>query len=142
MPRTDKFFIDGHWVAPADPSWFDLIDPATEAKVDRLAMGNAEDVDRAVKAAQRAFPAYAETTVAQRIALLKRICDIYEGRQEEFAEAIRLEMGSPITISRKAQVVRGPMHLKAMIEVLENFKFEESRSSSWAASRPTSCSTT
>jgi aldehyde dehydrogenase (NAD+) len=129
MPRSTKFYIDGKWVESASPTWFDLIDPATEAPIERLAIGNAVDVDRAVAAARRAFPAYSNTSVADRIALLRRIVEIYERRYNEFAEAMRLEMGSPITFARKNQAARGPAHLNALIEVLERFDFEEQRGS-------------
>jgi aldehyde dehydrogenase (NAD+) len=129
MSRAAEFYIDGKWVKPDSPRWFELIDPATEEPIDTLALGNAADVDRAVAAARRAFPAYSETTVAERLALLRRIVAIYDRRSEEFAEAMRVEMGAPITFSRKAQVSRGPMHLNALIEVLDRFEFEEQRGS-------------
>lgn len=90
-----------------------------------MALGNANDVDRAVAAARAALPDYAGRGVAERIALLERIVAIYERRQEEFAEAMRVEMGSPITFARKGQVPRGPLHLNQLIEVLKRFRFEE-----------------
>jgi aldehyde dehydrogenase (NAD+) len=129
MSRAAEFYIDGKWVKPTSPRWFELIDPATEEPIDSLALGNAADVDLAVAAARRAFPAYSETSVAERLALLRRIVAIYDRRSEEFAEAMRIEMGAPITFSRKAQVARGPMHLNALIELLDRFEFEEQRGS-------------
>ncbi len=129
MSRAAQFYIDGQWVEPTSPAWFDQIDPSTEAKMGQLAIGNAADVDRAVAAARRAFPAYAATSVADRIAMLRRILNIYERRYDEFAEAIRIEMGAPITFARTAQAARGPAHLNALIGVLENFAFEEQRGS-------------
>lgn len=125
MLNADKFYIDGRWVEPASPSWFDVIDPATETVVERLALGDATDVDRAVAAARKALPGYAQTSVAERIALLQRIVSIYERRQEEFAQAMRVEMGAPITFSRKFQVPRGWLHLNQLIDVLQRFQFEE-----------------
>src|SRR5262245_46348464 len=110
MSRVGQFYIDGKWVAPLAPVWFDLIDPATEVRFDQLALGNAADVDRAVAAARRAFPSYSTSTVADRVALLKRIVQIYERRIDEFAEAMRAEMGVPITFARNNQAVRGPTH--------------------------------
>jgi aldehyde dehydrogenase (NAD+) len=136
MSRAACFYIDGRWVEPASPTWFDVIDPATETCVERLALGNAEDVDRAVAAARKALPAYAQTPVAERIALLKRIVTIYERRQEEFAEAMRVEMGSPITFSRKFQVPRGWLHLNQMIDVLQRFEFEEAMGSTLIRHEP------
>ncbi len=136
MSHAASFYIDGRWVEPASPSWFDVIDPATETVVERLALGNASDVDRAVAAARKALPDYAKTSVAERIALLQRIVAIYERRQEEFAQAMRVEMGSPITFSRKFQVPRGWLHLNQMIEVLQRFEFEEALGSTLLRHEP------
>ncbi|GAB2915717.1 aldehyde dehydrogenase family protein [Paraburkholderia jirisanensis] len=129
LPQTARFYIDGQWVEPAAAQWFELVDPATETPYGKLALGNAQDVDRAVAAARRAFPTWSATSVAERVALLKRIVAIYERRYDEFAEAMRREMGSPITVARNAQAVRGPAHLNALIDVLVRFEFEEQRGS-------------
>jgi aldehyde dehydrogenase (NAD+) len=125
MSRADSFYINGHWVKPAAPTWFDVIDPATESVVDRLALGNSIDVDHAVAAARAALPEYALSSVAERIALLQRIVTIYGRREEEFAQAMRIEMGAPITFARRGQVPRGTLHLNQMIDVLERFQFEQ-----------------
>lgn len=136
MSRAACFYIDGRWVEPTSASWFDVIDPATETVVERLALGNASDVDRAVAAARKALPEYAQTSVAERIALLQRIVSIYERRQEEFAQAMRVEMGAPIMFSRKFQVPRGWLHLNQMIEVLQRFQFEEALGSTLIRHEP------
>jgi aldehyde dehydrogenase (NAD+) len=125
MPDLSRFYIDGAWVEPVAPRDFPLIDPATEARFGTLALGGTEDVDRAVSAARRAFPAFAASAPTDRIALLRRILALYEARTEAFAEAIRQEMGSPIGFARKGQAARGPLHLNALIEVIERFAFEE-----------------
>jgi aldehyde dehydrogenase (NAD+) len=129
FPHTSQFYIDGRWVEPQAPREFQLIDPATEQPVARLALGNAADVDVAVAAARRAFRSFSETPVADRIALLRSIVEIYQRRYDEFAEAMRIEMGSPITFSKKFQAIRGPAHLNALIEILQDFEFEEQRGS-------------
>src|SRR5438132_9261286 len=53
-PRYD-LFINGKFVAPAQGKYFDTINPATETKVAEVASADAEDVDRAVKAARHAY---------------------------------------------------------------------------------------
>ncbi|WP_233831339.1 aldehyde dehydrogenase family protein [Paraburkholderia sp. ZP32-5] len=129
MTYAAQFYIDGQWVDPASAAWFDMIDPATEKVFDKLALGNATDVDRAVAAARCALPAWSATSAAERVALLRRVVAIYERRYDDFAELMRREMGAPITFARNAQAVRGPAHLNALIEVLERFDFEEQRGS-------------
>jgi aldehyde dehydrogenase (NAD+) len=127
MSHTAQFYIDGKWIEPAAPSWFEMVDPATEASIGRLALGNAADVDRAVTAARCAFTGYSAVSVADRIDLLRRIVTIYERRYDEFAEAMRVEMGAPIAFARKGQAARGPAHMNTLIGVLEHFEFEERR---------------
>jgi len=129
MANTKQFYIDGRWVDPVAPAWFDIVDPATESKIGSLALGNSQDVDRAVAAARQAFPAFSATSLADRVGILRRILSLYEERYEAFAQAMRQEMGSPITFARQGQAVRGTAHLKALIDVLETFKFEHQQGS-------------
>jgi len=129
MVNTKQFYIDGRWVDPVSPTWFDIVDPATESKIGSLALGNLQDVDRAVAAARQAFPAFSATPLADRVRILRRILSLYEARYEAFAEAMRQEMGSPITFARQGQAVRGTAHLKALIDVLETFSFEHHQGS-------------
>ena len=68
-----QFYIDGAWVDPVAPRIADVIDPATEEAFAQIALGSAADVDRAVRAARRAFPTFAATSREERIALLGRI---------------------------------------------------------------------
>ncbi|CAB3788661.1 Malonate-semialdehyde dehydrogenase [Paraburkholderia ultramafica] len=87
MQHATQFYIDGQWVdpvAPADqtqPATLDVIDPSTANAFAKISLGSAADVDRAVAAAKRAFAAYSETTIEQRIDLLQVILDVYRKRR-------------------------------------------------------------
>ena len=98
-----KFYVDGAWVDPATPKTFDVINPATEAVAGHISMGSAADVDRAVKAARRAFETYSQTSVDERIALLERVIAEYQKRHADMAAAITEEMGAPAALAQKAQ---------------------------------------
>lgn len=124
MYRTNQFYIDGQWVDPIGREKFELINPATEQSCGTLSMGDERDVDRAVLAAKAAFGSYSQWTTAQRVELLERVLFIYKRRYEEFAQAMSLEMGTPITFSRDAQAARGIAHIDEIIRVLQNFEFE------------------
>ncbi|WP_336964533.1 aldehyde dehydrogenase family protein [Sphingobium aquiterrae] len=104
-----------------------LIDPADATVHGTIALGACADVDRAVQAAKRALPQWARTSVAERIALLRRIEALYVERIESFASAVTLEMGAPISLSRGAQAPVILMTLGEMIRVLESYAFEEER---------------
>ena len=125
MREMLKFYIDGEWVDPVEPRTLDVINPATEAVVGRISLGSAADVDKAVAAAKRAAPGFANTTREQRIELLQSILDVFERRHDEIAEAIMDEMGAPWKLAKYAQAASGPQHLGAALEVLKTYAFEE-----------------
>src|ERR1700721_1028429 len=122
-----QFYIDGAWVDPVEPKEFKVINPATEAAAGVISMGSAKDVDRAVMAARRAFCSVSRSAPAERLALLERMLAAYKAHYDEIAQAISIEMGAPITLSKGSQTGIGVGHISAMIDVLKSFKFEEMR---------------
>jgi aldehyde dehydrogenase (NAD+) len=119
-----KFYIDGAWVDPVTPATIDVINPATEKAFTQVSAGSAEDVDRAVLAARRAFVDYSQWSVQQRLALLEKIRVAYKKYFDEIAEAIQLEMGAPLDLARGSQAKLGAGHIKSAIKALLNFSFE------------------
>ncbi|AMR81205.1 aldehyde dehydrogenase family protein [Cupriavidus nantongensis] len=131
MHNVDKFYIQGQWVQPAaGATQADIIDPATEAVAGRLAMGTAADVDRAVAAARAAFPAWSVSTRETRIALLERIIAAYQARMADLAQAVRQEIGAPITLATNLQAAIGLGQLQATLQALRDFAFESPRGKS------------
>ena len=124
-----KFYIDGQWVDPVTPRTLDVINPATEAVAGRISLGSAADVDRAARAARKAFGSYSQTSVADRVALLEAVIAEYTQRHNDMAAAITEEMGAPVLLSQKAQAAMGSGHLKAALAVLKNYHFEEAKGS-------------
>ncbi len=127
MRNHTQFYIDGAWVDPASPKTADVINPATEAASGTISLGSAADVDRAVAAARRAFGSWSQSTVAQRLDLLRAIQAEYSARMQELGEAVSEEMGAPLSLGCGFHVGLGAGHLQTAIEVLEGFKFEEQR---------------
>lgn len=125
MRDGSTFYIDGNWVEPAHASMVDVIDPATEEVSGRIALGGAEDVDRAVAAARKAFPSYSTTSREERLALLDAIAAEYQRRYPELAAAVTAEMGAPVQLANQAQAALGLAHLQAASAVLRNYAFEE-----------------
>lgn len=122
MKHYGQFYIDGSWVEPLSSTSQELVDPTTEAAFATVAMGSAEDVDRAVAAARTAFRTYSKTTLAERYDLIGRIIDAYEDRINDFAQTIAQEVGIPV--SAQAQV-KGPIeHMKVARDLLNTFPFE------------------
>ena len=136
MKDYRKFYIDGKWVEPTKSHDFAVINPANEEPIATISFGSAADVDRAAAAAKRAFESYSEVSVEERLALLRRIIDVYKSKMEEMATIISQEMGAPILLSRKAQAPAGLGHLLEIVKVLEHFKFEELKGSSLMRREP------
>jgi len=120
-----KFYIDGQWVQPSGTQTLDVIDPATEKPIGRVAMGNQADVDRAVAAARKAFDNWSRSSREERVALLERIIALYKERVGELAQTVSAEMGAPIKLARAAQAPSGLGHFMATLRVLKTYEFEE-----------------
>lgn len=119
MNNLLKFYIDGQWVDPISDATMPVQNPADAEQIGTVAMGGAADVDRAVAAAKAAFDSYSQTTRAERLALLKRLKSVTEHRFEDLAQAMRMEMGAPITMARAAQADAAIGHLQGFIDALE-----------------------
>lgn len=124
-PRMDdaRFYIDGCWQDRTHAAGIAVVDPFTEEIIGHVAAGSSTDVDLAVAAARRAFEAFSQSSVEERLALLGRILALLEERAELFAQAIVAEMGAPIGFARTAHVPFGIAHVRAQMEVLQRYKF-------------------
>src|SRR5580692_7609327 len=125
MKDCRQFYIDGKWVAPAAASDFSVTNPATDETIATISLGGIADVNKAVAAAKRAFPSFSETRLEDRVALLRKIIEVYQSRIEEMAETISWEMGAPMSLTRAAQAPVGLAHLNEVVRILGDFKFEE-----------------
>jgi aldehyde dehydrogenase (NAD+) len=131
-----KFYIDGKWVEPTELKTLDVENPATEEVAGKIAIGNAADVDKAVKAAKKAFPSWSQTTREERLEVLGRILAEYQKRFGDLATAVTEEMGAPSSLAQRAQVPIGMGHLSTAIEILKTFKFEEDRGPTMIVKEP------
>ena len=127
MKECMQFYINGEWVDPVDPKHLDVINPATEETIGKIAMGNSKDVDKAVAAAKEAFESFSQTSKEERLALMGKILEVYQSRYDEIAETISSEMGAPLWLSKAAQAATGAGHFGTFMEVLKNYNFDEDK---------------
>ncbi|WP_435259017.1 aldehyde dehydrogenase family protein [Thioclava sp. FR2] len=125
-----KFYINGQWVSPLSTNQAGVENPATEEIVAQVALGNAADADRAIMAARRAFDGFSVLPVKDRIDLVRAILAEYNRRYDDFADAMRIEMGAPKGWARDAQAWAGQVHLEATIKAAEEMVWEYSRGNS------------
>ncbi|WP_321887356.1 succinylglutamate-semialdehyde dehydrogenase [Paraburkholderia bannensis] len=95
----NELFIDGQWCAASGPA-FASRNPGTNETVWSGNAANADDVDRAVSAARRAFPAWAQTPFETRCEIVKRFAALVTERKEDLARAIGRETGKPLWEAR------------------------------------------
>ena len=127
MSLTDRkqLYINGEWTDPAGTGVIEVVDPAAEQVFGQVPAGTAQDIDRAVKAAAAARPAWSAKTPAERAAYCTAIAEVLTRRLDEIAELITRELGMPLAASKRIQV-GGPIRtFSSMAQVVADYEFEE-----------------
>ncbi|MDE0783237.1 MAG: aldehyde dehydrogenase family protein [Planktomarina sp.] len=125
MENLKNFYIDGKWVKPTSQITFPVLNPATEAQIGTIILGNTADVDLAVVAANNAFETYSQTNKSERLSLLAKLLKATDDRFEDLAQAMSKEMGAPISMSRAAQADAAVGHLRGFIDALKDLEERE-----------------
>ncbi|KVZ32668.1 aldehyde dehydrogenase [Burkholderia multivorans] len=125
--RLDRFYIDGDWVVPDGGDRFAVVSPSTEDTLCEIPLGSARDADRAVQAARRAFERWSATSPHERAALLDRMHALMLERAEQFAVALAMEMGAPISYARSAHVPLAAEHIRVARDNLARYPFVSRR---------------
>ena len=104
-------YINGKWVAPHSKKRFASINPATEEVLSRVALADASDIDKAVKAARVAYnKVWAKMAPKERAKYLFRIARLLQERAREFAVLEALDNGKPIRETRDVDVPLSAAH--------------------------------
>ena len=104
--RRNRLLIDGKLVDAASGKTFADYNPATGTVLTKVAEADAEDVDRAVKAARRAFDdgPWSKMSPSDRGKMLWKLAELIEQNSEEFAEIESVDNGKPVAVARMADV--------------------------------------
>src|SRR5262245_53069935 len=117
---TIRHYIDGRHVDPVSTAWFDKIDPATGEIVARVPDGDSRDVDAAVLAAVRAFPAWSRMPTAERSRLLIAIADKIDANLEKMAMAECVDGGKPLRRARAVEIPRASANFRFFATAIEH----------------------
>jgi aldehyde dehydrogenase (NAD+) len=128
MRSMDEVFHQrGHWIdgelPPSAAADIAVENPASEQTVGHVAAGDVSDVDRAVRAASRAFASWRSTTLDERLALLTRLCDVIDDDTAQLATIITAEVGAPVSIAGPAHVGFTSGILRAFVGLARDFEF-------------------
>jgi acyl-CoA reductase-like NAD-dependent aldehyde dehydrogenase len=136
MMSYDQHYYDGAWRTSTGTDTIDVISSASEAVIGRTPRGTAEDVDRAVKAARRAFESWSRVPVEERAQWLEKLSAAMKPRVPQVAEAISHEVGTALSYATKVQV-EFPLTMIAMnARFIRNAKLEEELGNSLVVKEP------
>ena len=110
--RKINNYINGELVEPASGHYLDNTEPATGQVYSQVAASEKEDVDRAVAAAEKAFPLWSGTSAADRSDVMLKIADLIEKRLEEFARAESIDNGKPLALARSLDIPRAAKNFR------------------------------
>lgn len=114
LEGTKKLYINGEFVECADGKTFETPNPATGETLAALYEAGPEDIDRAVKAARRAFDEgqWSKLTAAERGRLMYKLADLMEENKEELAQLDTLDNGKPIRETMTADLPLSIEHMR------------------------------
>jgi aminomuconate-semialdehyde/2-hydroxymuconate-6-semialdehyde dehydrogenase len=105
-------FIDGEFVPPIGGKYLDNIEPATGQPYSLVPDSDSRDVERAVDAAEKAFPAWSRTSASERSSFLLRIADLIDRELEKFARAESIDTGKPLSLARSLDIPRASSNFR------------------------------
>src|SRR5205807_5861100 len=115
-------YIDGRHVAAAE--WLENFEPATGTAYGRVASSDAADVERAVAAAARAFPAWSATPAAQRSRVLRALARLIERDKERLARAESVDSGKPVTLAGAVDIPRAAQNFEFFADAITQWQSE------------------
>ncbi len=106
ITQKHRIYIDGKFVNAVSGKTFPVYNPATGEVMAHVPEAESEDVDRAVRAARRAFDdgPWSKMSASQRGRLVTKLADLLEENLEEFAEIESMDNGKPLAVARAADV--------------------------------------
>ena len=106
LSKPKQNLIDGRWVPSVSGRTFEVFNPASDSVIARVAEGDKEDINRAVRAARRAFDSgpWARMTPSERGKIVWRIGDLILQHADELAELESIDNGKPRTVARAGDV--------------------------------------
>jgi aldehyde dehydrogenase (NAD+) len=132
----DKVYIDGAWVPSTGKGTIDVVNSTTEEVMGHIPAGTAEDVDKAVQAARRAFTSWSTTSVEERAKYLTRITEGLQARMDDIATLVSQEVGMPKTLSLLVQAGLPLMDFQNTATLVSEVQFEEQVGTSLVVREP------
>ena len=128
--QADKYiknFVGGAFLKADSAEHINNYNPATGKVYSYIPDSGPTDVERAVQAAERAFPEWSTCGVQKRYRILKRIADIIEQNMEAFAKAESIDSGKPLTVASRIDIPRAVSNFEFFATAILHFSTESHR---------------
>ena len=114
-------YINGIYQEPLSGNWLDNYEPATGKVYAKIADSSKEDVALAYSAANQAFPAWSNTSIEERSAILLKISTLIEENLELLSEAESKDNGKPISLAKSVDIPRAASNFKFFGHAITQF---------------------
>ncbi|MGE0754912.1 MAG: aldehyde dehydrogenase [Alphaproteobacteria bacterium] len=134
-----KNFIAGKHVPPLSGQYFNDFDPAIGEPYARVPDSDGKDLDIAVEAAKKAFPAWRDTPAEERARMLEKLASLMEAKKDAFVDAESRDTGKPLWLAAQVDVPRGIANLRAFADAAREFggqTFDKPESKSYTLRQP------
>lgn len=134
--RYDQIYIDGGWIDAVDGTRQAVHSPSTEEQIGEIPVAGPADVDRAVRAAREAFPAWSQTPVDERTDVLRRIGSALYERVPQLTDEIVHDLGMPHQLCMLTQVAMAAETFMIAARLVEELPIEERYEQGWVRREP------
>lgn len=118
-------FIDGKFTTPRNGTYLDNYNPATGEVITKIPNSDNQDVELAVKAAQKALPSWADLPRIKRVEWLRKIAKALELRKDDIAMTESMDTGKPISLAKRVDASRSIANFEFFAEHAEKLVDEE-----------------
>lgn len=124
IPYHLENYIGGNFIGPLSGRFIDNVNPATGSVYAQIPDSNNKDIEVAVAAAKKAFPAWSVLPVEQKFRILNRIAELIESNQEELALAETNDNGKPLWLSNEVDIPRASSNFRFFATGIMHFAAE------------------
>ncbi len=117
-------YVNGELLAPCTANYIDNFEPATGNVYCLIPDSDEKDVELAVQAAEKAFPAWAGLSGEARGKIMQKVADGIEARMEEFAEAEAKDNGKPVSLASHVDIPRAISNFSFFASAIQHFANE------------------
>lgn len=124
VPYHLENFIGGNFIGPLSGNFIDNVNPATAEVYGQIPDSNSKDIEVAVKAAKKVFPAWSTTAVEKRFTILNKIAELIETHLDELALAETNDNGKPLWLSKQVDIPRASSNFRFFATGIMHFANE------------------